>query len=92
MSRDTQYTYQFPLPCHVLPNADINPRCSDVTRLSELNFFLTFSAFSTPPETYTCQKIIIYISKEELYCVLRNIFRRHEASLESDGQHFETLL
>jgi hypothetical protein len=48
------HTHQFPLPCHGLPIADINPRCSDVTRLSELIFFfLTFSAFSTPPKTYT---------------------------------------
>ena len=27
-----------PSPCHVMHDADMNPRCSDVTRLSKLNF------------------------------------------------------
>ena len=61
MSRDTRYTYRFPvaiamtshvfieapvkvnvsrcvLPCHAIRDADINPRCNDVTRLSEPEF------------------------------------------------------
>jgi len=30
------------LPRHVTHDADINPRCNEVTRLSELNFFNSF--------------------------------------------------